>query len=73
MRGLYSIQNQVPIERRREVATGIMCSRLGYALETVSTGRMKDLEALQSMKVKVARCVLGARRLGWSTTKTLRS
>ena len=69
LRGLYSIQKQVPLERRKELATGVICSRLGYALETVSTGRMKDLEALQSMKVKAARWVLGARKLGWSTSK----
>ena len=69
LRGLYSIQKQVPLERRKELATGVICSRLGYALETVSTGRMKDLEALQSMKVKAARWVLGARKFGWSTSK----
>ena len=72
LKGLYSIQKQVPIERRKELATGVICSRLGYALETVSTGRMKDLEALQSMKVKAARWVLGARRLGWSTTRSFK-
>ena len=68
LRGLYSIQKQVPVERRKELATGVICSRLGYALETVSTGRMKDIEALQAMKVKAGRWVMGARRLGWSTT-----
>ena len=62
----------MPLERRKELATGVICSRLGYALETVSTGRMKDLEALQAMKVKAARWVLGARRLGWSTTKNFK-
>ena len=72
LRGLYSIQKQVPLERRKELATGVICSRLGYALETVSTGRLKDLEALQSMKVKVAMWVLGARKLGWSTTKNFK-
>ena len=72
LRGLYCIQKQVPIERRKELATGVICSRLGYALETVSTGRIQDLEALQSMKVKVARWMLGARRLGWSTTKSFK-
>ena len=54
-RGLYSIQKKVPLERRKELATGVICSRLGYALETVSTGRMRDLEALQAMKVKAGR------------------
>ena len=72
LRGLYSIQKQVPLERRKELATGVICSRLGYALETVSTGRMKDLESLQSMKVKAARWVLGARKLGWSTTNNFK-
>ena len=33
---------------------------------------MKDLESLQAMKVKAARWVLGARRLGWSTTKNFK-
>ena len=59
----------MPLERRKELATGVICSRLGYALETVSTGRMRDLEALQAMKVKSGRWVLGARRMGWSRTK----
>ena len=72
MRGLYSIQKQVPLERRKELATGVICSRLGYALETVSTGRLKDLEALQAMKVKAAMWVLGARKLGWSMTKNFK-
>ena len=72
LRGLYSIQKQVPLERRKELATEVICSRLGYALETVSTGRLKDLEALQAMKVKAAMWVLGARKLGWSTTKNFK-
>ena len=58
----------MPIEKRKELANGVICSRLGYALETVSTGKMKDIEALQAMKVKAGRWVLGARRLDWSTT-----
>ena len=66
------MQKQVPIERRKELATGVICSSLGYALETVSTGRVKDLEALQSMKVKTARWILGARKMGWSTSKNFK-
>ena len=37
-------------------------------LETVSTGMMKDLEALKSMKVNAVSWVLGERKLGWSTS-----
>ena len=40
-----------------------------YALEITSTGRAKDMQDLQYLKVKLARWVLGARMLGWSTTK----
>ena len=46
-----------------------MVSRLEYALEVTTTGRAKDMQDLQYLKVKLARWVLGARRLGWSTTK----
>ena len=44
-------------------------SRLEYDLEVTSTGRAKDMQDLQYLKVKLARWVLGARRLGWSTTR----
>ena len=33
---------------------------------------MKDIEALQALKVKAGRWVLGARRLGWSTTRSFK-
>ena len=66
---LRNVQTLVTKTRRKELAQSIVISRLEYALEVTSTGRAKDLQDLQYLKVKLARWVLGARRLGWSTTK----
>ena len=66
---LRNIQTLVTKSRRKELAQSIVVSRLEYALEVTSTGRAKDMQDLQYLKVKLARWVLGARRLGWSTTR----
>ena len=66
---LRNVQTLVTKRRRKELAQSIVMSRLEYALEVTSTGRAKDMQDLQYLKVKLARWVLGARRLGWSTTK----
>ena len=66
---LRNVQTLVTKSRRMELAQSIVISRLEYALEVTSTGRAKDMQDLQYLKVKLARWVLGARRLGWSTTR----
>ena len=50
------------------MAKAIVVLRLEYALEVTSTGRAKDMQDLQYVKVKLARWALGERRIGWSTT-----
>ena len=69
---LRNIQTLITKNRRKELAQSIVVSRLEYALEVTSTGRAKDMQDLQYLKVKLARWVLGARRLGWSTTRGFR-
>ena len=66
---LRNVQTLVTRRKRKELAQSIGVSRLEYTLEVTSTGRAKDMQDLQYLKVKLARWVLGARRLGWSTTK----
>ena len=63
------MQTLVTKKKRKELAQSIVLSRLEYAMEVTSTGRNKNMQELQYLKVKLARWVLGARRLGWSTTK----
>ena len=50
------------------MAKAIVVSRFEYAHEVTSTGRAKDMQNLQYVKVKLARWALGERRIGWSTT-----
>ena len=66
---MRNVQTLITKVRRKELAQSIFISRLEYALEVTSTGRAKDMQDLQYLKVKLARVVIGARRLGWSTTK----
>ena len=66
---LRNVQTLVTKKKRKELAQSIVLSRLEYAMEVTSTGRNKNMQELQYLKVKLARWVLGARRLGWSTTK----
>ena len=68
MRGLWKVQTSLPVSQRKQMAEAIIISRLTYCLETVSTGRVEDLTALQYMLVQAARWVLGRGKMGWSTT-----
>ena len=66
---LRNIQTLVTRNKRNELAQSVVVSRLEYSLEVTCTGRVKGMQDLQYLKVKLGRWVLGAQRLGWSTTK----
>ena len=72
MTALYRITELLSVGERKIKAESVILSKLEYCLEATSTGRKRDLEALQGMQSQAARWVLGRRRLGWSLTAGLK-
>ena len=57
-------RNSIIRSKIKELAKAIVVLRLEYSLEVTSTGRAKDMQDLQYVKVKLARWALGERRIG---------
>ena len=72
MNALYRITELLSIGERKIKAESVIMSKLRYCLESTSTGRKKDLEALQGVQSQAARWVLGKGRHGWSLTAGLK-
>ena len=66
MNALYRITEHLSVNERKIKAEVVIMSKLRYCLESTSTGRKKDLEALQGVQSQAARWVLGKGRIGWS-------
>ena len=72
MNALYRITELLNVNERKIKAESVIMSKLRYCLEATSTGRKKDLLALQGVQSQAARWVLGKGRLGWSLTSGLK-
>ena len=72
MNALYRITELLSVKERKIKAEAVIISKLRYCLESTSTGRKKDLKALQGVQSQAARWVLGKGRIGWSLTAGLK-
>ena len=72
MGALYRVTSLLSQEERKIKAEAVILSKLRYCLEATSTGRKRDLEALQSIQSQTARWVLGRSRLNWSLSGGLK-